>query len=323
MSQPTVTVISWISDNARSRGVASLLEGDAEFMPWSRPGGSLAIKATDWIRSAVATARIVFGLPRGSLAVVMSPPVFAPLVAWACARLRGVRVAIDAHSGAFNDDRWRWSFGMMAWLARRCDALIVTNTELIEGVNVGRTPVVVLHDPLNEAVVDLTPVPEPTLPRVLFPASGAPDEPLDALAQVAARLKGEFEVVVTGGRVPGALVEAGVTATGFLPRAEYLAWLRSADVVLALTTREATMQRAAYEAAEAGKPLVCSDTAVLRHTFGPMSEMAANDARSLEEAVRRAVLDRERLAQAAGSVVAGLKLTEAAAARQLRDLAAR
>jgi hypothetical protein len=292
-------------------------------MAWSRPGGSLAAKVGDWLRSAVRTAVVVARLPAGSLAIVMAPPVFAPLTTLAVARWRRVRVAIDAHSGAFNDDRWRWSFGIMAWVARRADALIVTNAELLADVDVGSTPVIVLHDPLNEVIEAEGRCPAPTRPRVLFPASGAADEPLEAVAEVARRLRDEVEIVVTGGRIPEPLVRAGVTAPGFVPRPDYLAWLRSADVVLALTTRAATMQRAAYEAAELGRALVCSDTKVLREAFGAMAEMTTNDPDGMEAAIRRALSDRDRLAAGAAAVVSVLRNTEGLAAARLRELVGR
>jgi glycosyltransferase involved in cell wall biosynthesis len=315
-----VVFVSWTRDNARSHGLAQSLGARAHFMPWANPGASPPDKIISWLRSAARTWKVVRQQRGPSLVVVMSPPVFAPLVALLARRSRSVRVAIDAHSGAFNDERWRWSFGLMAALCRRADALIVTNRELIEPFDVGDCPVIELHDPLNES----PPVESQSSrkgPYVVFPSSGAPDEPFDAVAGAIPLLTDDVEVVVTGSRVPASVADAGASLPGFLPRDEYLALVSGCDAVLALTTREATMQRTAYEAAEAGKGLVASGTRVLRETFGPMAVFTEHEPRSLAAAVREAVARREELERGAAEVADRLRRQEAEGVARLLEMA--
>lgn len=52
--------------------------------------------------------------------------------------------------------------------------------------------------------------------------------------------------------------------TGYLTNSDYDAELANCDVVMALTTRDHTMQRAGYEAIAAAKPQVTADFKVLR-----------------------------------------------------------
>jgi glycosyltransferase involved in cell wall biosynthesis len=93
---------------------------------------------------------------------------------------------------------------------------------------------------------------------------------------------------------------------GYLPREQYAELLASADVVLALTTREATMQRAAYEALEAGRPIVASDTRVLRESLGDAAEYTAPDGEAIASAVRRALARSDQMVAAMPAVRAAM-----------------
>jgi glycosyltransferase involved in cell wall biosynthesis len=256
----------------------------------------------------------------GGTVVVMAPPGFAPAVVRAFVP-RDVAVVVDVHSGAFNDERWRWSFGWMARLVRWSDLALVTNLELVATVDTGATPVVVCHDPLERRVPDGSKVP-PQSPRryVVFPASGAADEPLAAVAG-AADLLDEVDVFVTGRtnlRGTGSLV-----MTGFLADEEYHALIGRAAAVLALTTREATAQRAAYEALEYGRPIVASSTRALRAILGPAAVFVDNDAASIAAGVRAALGRSDELAAAGSSCVDALRTQTATAVRTIERLRSR
>ena len=97
----------------------------------------------------------------------------------------------------------------------------------------------------------------------MFPAAGAFDEPVEALAGAAKLLSTEVDVLMTG--VDGPRVDGELRRTGFLPVDAYRRMLTGAAAVLALTTREATMQQAAYEALELRRPIVCSSTPHTSH----------------------------------------------------------
>jgi len=308
-------VVSWIHHHARSDSVASALGLPALYMPWARPGQSAVRTIPGWFRSAAATRRALHDLPDGSLVIVQSPPVFAPLVALLVGRRH--TVAVDLHSGAFNDPRWRWSYGLMQWVANRCDAAIVTNTALLADRPL-RCRVIELHDPL-EPVANVDPAPRTGPPIVVFPASGAADEPLAAVAEAARSLGDAAEVVVTG-RVADRLAGSPVRATGFLPRDDYEDLLSQASVVLALTTRDATMQQAAYEALERGRPLVASGTATLRAALGAAAVYVEPDATSIADGVRRALAEAPDLVAAGRSVLEDLRRQSASAVTALLAL---
>jgi glycosyltransferase involved in cell wall biosynthesis len=300
--RPCLTMASWIRYNPRSRDLAQALGAQAVYMPWAWHGQSPARTLLGWLRSGLRTWRVVRSLPSGSVVVAMAPPVFCPLVGLSAAWGRGVHLAIDLHSGGLNDARWRWSFGIMRWAIRRAEALIVTNPDLLEDQDTGTTPVLVIQDPfwVGERP-EAGPAPMPGRPYAVFPASGASDEPIDALAEAAALLTGRAEVVVTGNRPPRGETP-GLRFTGFLPVDEFQSLMAHATVVLALTTREATMQRAAYEGLQLGRPLVCSDTGVLRRALANAAVFVENTGPAIAAGISEAMARADQL-QAAGTAV--------------------
>jgi glycosyltransferase involved in cell wall biosynthesis len=306
--QPGLAMVSWIRDHARSRDLTRALNARAVFMPWAWHGQPLAATIAGWLRSGLVTWRLVRSLPEGSAVVAMAPPVFCPLVALLAAWGRGVRVAIDLHSGGLNDPNWRWSFGLMRFAIRRAAAVIVTNPDLLRGEQTGTTTVLIIHDPFwigGPAQADGDA--RKGRPYAVFPASGSPDEPVDAVAQAAHLLAGQVEVLVTGDhrQRPD---PPGLRRTGFIPTAEFHRLMAHASVVLALTTREATMQRAAYEALQLGRPLVCSDTKILRRVLGNAALFVDNTGPAIASGITGAIAASDELRAAGEAVAAAIKV---------------
>lgn len=298
---PHLTMVSWIRHHARSAELAQALGAEAVYMPWAWHGQPLARRILGWVRSGVRTWRLVRRLPRGSVVIAMAPPVFCPLVAQVAALRRDVKVAIDLHSGGLNDPSWRWSFGLMRWAIRQAATVIVTNPDLLDGQNAGSTPVQVIQDPFWVADRHRgSSASSPAHPYAVFPASGAPDEPTSAVVEAAALLDGQVDLVVTGDQ-PARPDAPGLRITGFIPATEFRNLLADAAVVLALTTREATMQRAAYEGLQFRRPLVCSGTRVLRRVLMDAAVFVDNTGPSIAAGVLEALARAEELT-AAGEV---------------------
>src|SRR5690606_21545095 len=107
--------------------------------------------------------------------------------------------------------------------------------------------------------------------HVLYVASYSSDEPFEIVVEAARRVP-DVTLWLTGRPKGDAkrLLETApdnVRLLGFLSREDYLAAVAGAGAVLALTTRDHTMQRAAYEAAYLAVPTIVSDWPVLRDNF--------------------------------------------------------
>lgn len=300
--EPHVLVLAWTSDagRGRSRALAEELGAPVLFMPWAEHRGSKLSLIGRYARSARTTRRAVRALPTGSVVVSQLPPVFAPLVVLAAGRGR-LSLVLDAHSGTWNDRRWEWSHRLLARILRRTRLLIVTNLGLLEGRPVpAGTEIAVAHDPLalRRTATPATQGPQ----RVVFPASGASDEPLAAVTEAGRRLAADgIAIVVTGSHSPQ-VQGPGIERPGWLDQADYERLIDSSAAILALTTREHTMQRAAYEALERGLPIVASGTGVLREALGPAAVYVDPDADSIVAGIRDAIARRDELLVAGDTV---------------------
>lgn len=260
--------VSWIRHHGRSEELAEALGAECAFVAV----GQLNRRATAPLRHSwqalVTVLLLVRRRPR--VLLVMAPPALLVLLGLAWRRLTGARLVVDAHSKAAVGTTWS------ARLARRADLVVVTLPELAAGF----PRAVALHDPPAVAAV------APRHDEVVFPASWYADEPVAELLAAAAALP-DVRFAVTGRPPAGQAVPVNVRLTGYLPRAELLALVAGAPVVLALTTRESTMQRAAYEAVAAGRPVVASDTRALRGYLGDAAVYAGDLCAAVREALAR------------------------------------
>lgn len=262
---------------------------------WSEGGGAGPLPLR-YLRLWTSTWKYLRSA-KPSAVIVMQPPVVA-LLAVRAAVGKNVRICGDLHTGTFHDPKWKWSTKLVARLLGGSNLAIVTNDSLAGKVRKQGAEALVLHD-LIETYADveslgafddpaLTPLVDGKY--VLVPITYSYDEPLDELA-AATHLAPDVSWVFTG-RPPSTFVDACNRANtvfpGFVSREEYLKLLGHANVLLAPTTEEETMQRAGYEAMCAGKALVTSDTAVLKDFFGEAALTVPPQADRYASAVREA-----------------------------------
>jgi glycosyltransferase involved in cell wall biosynthesis len=208
------------------------------------------------------------------------------------------RVAIDLHSGALLDRRWRWAVPILAWLARRSTAAIVTLPSLAAALEARGVQTIVLPDPLPEMA--------PSAPATAHPGPAGPpevvaicgwgdDEPLEAL--VAAAVGQPWTLALTGRPRRPLDLPDGVRLTGFMDDAAYADTLARAAAIVVLTTRDETLLSGAWEAIAVGRPLVLSGTTALRSTFDDGPTYVGDDARSIAAGIASAVQDPEAAAR--------------------------
>jgi glycosyltransferase involved in cell wall biosynthesis len=300
--RPAVSFIAWSPIGGRSEEIAGALGGEARcFYRRGRFGKLSVLGRYGW--SALATVRYLRGR-RPCTVIATNPPIFPALLAFAYARARGARLALDSHPGGFGlqgDRVSRVLQPLHAWLARRATTTLVTDDRLARRVDGwgGRADIV------HEAPVEWSGRPRRTLrprPRVLFVCIFQRDEPVAEVLEAARRCP-ELDVHVTGdpGKCPSRLREGAppnVRFTGFLTGEDYERAVLDADVVLALTTEPSSVVRAGYEAVYAERPLVVSDWPASREVF-PHAVHVPNDAPGIADGLRRAVFEHERLVHVA------------------------
>jgi glycosyltransferase involved in cell wall biosynthesis len=218
-----------------------------------------------WLR----TSRVLRA-ERPDAVFVMTPPVFAALPALWYAWRHRKSIVLDAHTAAFHHPRWRrWQWLQRA-LSRRAVTTIVHNDHLAEAVQAMGAHATTIPDvPVTYDSMEKLATKEGFVVAIV--CSFNYDEPVAAMID-AARMLPDVTFLMTGNPRHMApelarSLPSNVTLTGFLSVPAYGGLLAGADVVMALTTRDHTMSRAAYEAVYQGTPVIVSDWPVLRNAF--------------------------------------------------------
>ncbi len=241
--------------------------------------------AIQWIRTARILKR-----ERPDAVFVMTPPVIAALPAFWYARRYDKQVVLDAHSAAFMHPRWRRLLWLQRALCRHAATTLVHNDHVANSVRqAGGHATLVPDVPVEFA--NLTRFCRPAGFTVAVVCSFNDDEPVREILRAAGTLP-DVSFFMTGDphyldvRLAERLPE-NVHLTGFLSTAAYGGLLTDADAVMALTTRDHTMLRGAYEAIYQGTPVVISDWPLLRRAFPEGAVHVENTA----EAIARGVLE--------------------------------
>lgn len=264
-----ILFISWAEDCSRSDNIALQLGGKS-YMVYSPGWGSQYLTiAFKYLSQSIKTLRLLWK-DRPRVVFVMTPPVFACLPVWIYCFLTRARYVIDAHSGAFLDPRWSGLLFIHRFFSRRAAATLVTNEHLARLLESWKVPVVVVAD-VPIAFPERREVQRTAGCRMTFVSTFAVDEPMRDFFDAAAGAP-DVSFYVTGNYRkcdPKVLrmKPENVHLTGFMSREDYVRLLLESDAILALTTLDHTMQRAAYEAVYLGKPVITSNFGFLRQEF--------------------------------------------------------
>jgi glycosyltransferase involved in cell wall biosynthesis len=284
-----VSYISWAAHCSRSDVTARELNGVSHMIYWRSLGSHPATVALKYLGQSLRTWRVLLR-DKPDAVFVMTPPVVAGLAAYPYCAIRRIPFVLDAHTAAFLASRWRYFQWLQWWLCRKATTTIVTNAYLATMLADHGADATVLPDvPVRYAAAQLP-----------FSRSGFTvgvvgsfdiDEPAGVIWETARALP-DIQFWVTGDPAdlnPSlvASVPANLRLTGFLSDGGYGRLLDEVDVVMAVTSGRHKMLRAAYEAIYAGKPVVLSDSPLLREEFASGAILADNSGPAFAAAITR------------------------------------
>ncbi len=260
--------ISWLPHCRRSDSLAAALGGKSHLIHYLgfKKSWQASIK---YPLQAIETFRLLYK-EKPDLILVATPPVLAAVPVYFYARMRRVPFVIDAHTGVFDDPRWTWLIHLSRGLSRAASATVVTNDHLAGIVTswgaraliIGTLPVIF---PPFQAPISTDNI------NIVYINTFSRDEPVEAVVTAAKRIP-HAHVYITGDLKHASrdllnAAPSNVHFTGWLSDDEYAKLIRSASLVVVLTTRDHTMQRGAYEAMALEKPLITSNWPILRNIF--------------------------------------------------------
>lgn len=283
----SVCFVAWGAVAGRSEEIAAAVGGESRcfFAPGTRWRPPVLVR---WVLSAVAT--VVYLLRRRpKVIVVTNPPIFAALVAHACARLIGASVIMDSHPGAFGVQGDRVAAKLQRlhrWMVPKAALVLCTDDTWCEQVRAWGGTAMVLHE-----APTAWDCPDPARHdpmRVLVVGRFTDDEPVAEVVE-AARMVPDCLFSLTGepSRCPPevrASLPPNAGLVGYMGPKDYRQAVAETDVILTLTTEPTSVMRAAYEAVYARRPLIVSDWPIDRVLF-PQALHAANERAALAIAV--------------------------------------
>lgn len=229
---------------------------------------------------------------------IQAPPNFVIHLAWLSRLLSGGRMKLvaDLHNAALARP---WiQVPLTRRLLNTFDVILVHNEHVrLAALKAGLNPKVlaVLEDRVPRFEVR-PPSTETGRPTVVMPCSFHADEPIEAVLATAKALP-QVDFLITGDRAKaerlGYLKSAPENAifTGFVATPAFNTLILDSFAVLCLTTRDGIQLSAASEALGAGKPMILSDTPLLRSLFGPAALFTDNSVESLRLCCLQAIVD--------------------------------
>jgi glycosyltransferase involved in cell wall biosynthesis len=247
-----------------------------------------------WTAATVAWLR-----PRG--VIVQNPSIVLAVWAIVLRYLFRYALIVDAHNEGLRPiyQPLGWLDCVFRFVQAKADLTLVTNDLLVDGVNRNGGIAFVLPDRLP-ALPDVPALRLEGQHSIVCISTFAKDEPIDEVIAAVAGLDPRYRLYMTGNsrRLASDLSDrlpANLILTGYLSDTDYVALLRGADVVLDLTHLDNCLVCGAYEAVALGKPLIVSDTAVLRRYFYKGTIYTKNHPQEIRDAVHSAVSNRATL----------------------------
>lgn len=266
--------VSWLPYHGRSQGYIDALALVPIYVHYLRE----RIPVLAPLKYGPMTVATLIALYRSRARVVfaMNPPVLTPLVVYLYCLHTGARFFVDCHSGVFESPKWRWAMPIQKFLARRAEAVIVTNTVHAKIVSSwGARPLIIGDPPINIPSMPGDAIPSQVVddgqPFVFVINRFNKDEAVEAVLDAARRVpNARFYISGDPRRAEPAWLSdhaPNVTFTGWLTTEEFWYFARHAEAVLTLTTQENTILRGGWEAMYLGQPLITSNTRALQTYF--------------------------------------------------------
>lgn len=296
--------IAWVNYQRRAESMQAYFGYDLFYV--SAKHLSPAWKFLSYLLRAKTTLQIIHK-ERPDVVWLQLPPTFLMhlLILFRFVTRRKMKIVADCHNAAL---RAPWTgVPLTSRLLNQANLVLVHNPDVVaaaHGFGVRDRSVRVLGDCVPTLPAEEIGSERPAKPTFVMPCSFHADEPIEAVLQAARQLE-SATFIITGNhlrlkdRSLIARASQNVVFPGFLPLREFDQLLLRASAVLCLTTQDGIQLSAVSEAIGAGRPMIISDTKLLRDLFGQAGIFVDNDADSILQGCRTALARQSEYAAAA------------------------
>ena len=256
----------------------------------------------------IATLFILFK-NRPKVVIVQNPPVFAPLTVLLYCKLSGAKFAIDSHTAAFLDNKWKNFYGLFKFIAKQAilnSCHNYKNLEILKSLGIKPAMVMQFFNPvynlakLNQLMQDEKierAVKASNLP-IMMVNRFASDDDWETVIKTA-ELMSEADFFITGDfkrtRVEEKKLPNNVFLTGYLKHDEFLKLMWRSRVILAFTLRSDTALWSIREIMALNKPFITTDSEVLRHYFNEVALFTKSDSQELKQKIEQAIANEDNI----------------------------
>jgi hypothetical protein len=256
-----ITVIAWKKLSRRSELLTHALNGKLLFCKDNLP----------YIRAIIKTfISVLRQKPKVLLLQLPQGPLL--LEAYFLKKLVGCKIIADVHTGFLLNTNWKGLVLNVPFvkLLSLADVVLAHNEAQLEIMpkNV-KNKTIIVYDPWNFINVDCKIDKQENY--MVFPASFAPDEPLEEIIEAANMSEQPVKLYITGNwKYTPELKKyesEKIQFTGFLPDQKFNNLLSGALAIITGTTREYTTMMSAWEAVAYNKPLAVTATKTLKTMY--------------------------------------------------------
>lgn len=204
--------------------------------------------------------------------VAQNPSIILSLFVILYSNIKNYYPIIDSHnSGIYPlEGKSKILMALSHWIQRHAILTIVTNRSLGDIVNRNGGKYFVLPDAIPKIPKNLKQKKLEGNINITCICTFKEDEPYNEILKAAYQLPDEIHIYFTGrfeGKVDPDHHQDNIHFTGFIPDHDYLELLNSSDIIIDLTLRDNCLVCGAYEALALNKPIVLSNTIVLKNYF--------------------------------------------------------
>jgi glycosyltransferase involved in cell wall biosynthesis len=293
--------LAWKPFCARSHNLAQHFNAQIVYIhPFSSDGKPLLAVLRYFISFFITLNTLFRKKPK--VVFTLNQPIILLFAVYIYSRATGACYILDSHSAPFNNPILTFLRPLYKFFAIHAAININTNQahqKLVESWG-GKSFVI------GDVPIDfIGPYPAKKLnsDSIAVVVSYMFDEPIEEIFD-AARLLPDVTFYMTGNykKAKRELLQKApdnIQFQGYMEREDYLGLLISARGVMALTTRDYTMQMGAYEALSLERPIITSDWQILRNSFGPAALYTNNRPESIKRCVNELIKNTEKYLAAA------------------------
>jgi len=289
MTKKKLVFVTWLDYSSRAESVANVLDAKSVFIGNVRKKKNMFISFILYFSYTYQNIKILRKL-KPDILIITNTTWVVTLVNFLYAKITGTKLVLDSHSCAFDHVFIKYPLFMSIFFAKYSTLSFVTNKTHFNLLTQKGANALILSDiPFEDKLKDKKIIKLGEKFNICYICTFSYDEPYYELIEAARKLD-DVQIYITGNYVMANINPEEykqVKFTGYISNEEYRSLLKSAHAIITLTRNEDTMQRAGSEAVSAGKPLIISDTKMLKNYFTKGTIFVDNTADGIVEGIQK------------------------------------